>query len=31
MAEVNEKYALDMDLESIPGLCARFGLTFPEL
>lgn len=25
------RYELDMDLESVPGLCQRFGLTFPEL
>ncbi len=25
------KYKLEMDLGSIPGLCERFGLTFPEL
>jgi len=30
-ARISEKYSLDMDLESIPGLCSRFGLTFPEL
>lgn len=30
-ARISEKYALDMDLESVPGLCERFGLTFPEL
>ncbi len=28
---ISKKYALDMDLESVPGLCERFGLTFPEL
>lgn len=28
---ISEKYRLDLDLESVPGLCARFGLTFPEL
>lgn len=30
-AEINEKYSLDMDFESVPDLCERFGLTFPEL
>ena len=30
-ARISEKYALDMDLSSVPELCARFGLTFPEL
>jgi mannose-6-phosphate isomerase-like protein (cupin superfamily) len=30
-AEINRKYSLDMDFDSIPGLCERFGLTFPEL
>ena len=29
--EIGRKYSLDMDLESVPGLCKRFGLTFPEL
>lgn len=29
--QISEKYSLDMDLESVPGLCNRFGLTFPEL
>jgi mannose-6-phosphate isomerase-like protein (cupin superfamily) len=28
---ISEKYRLDMDLESVPGLCERFGLRFPEL
>ncbi len=28
-AEVNERYELDMDFESIPVLCERFGLTHP--
>jgi len=27
--EVNKKYGLKMDFDSIPGLCERFGLTFP--
>jgi mannose-6-phosphate isomerase-like protein (cupin superfamily) len=30
-AQINEKYALEMDFESVPGLCERFGLTFPQL
>lgn len=30
-AQISAKYALDMDLESVPGLCERFGLTLPEL
>lgn len=28
---INEKYSLDMDFDSVPGLCERFGLTFPDL
>jgi len=31
MMAVNDKYALSMRLESVPELCQRFGLTFPEL
>jgi mannose-6-phosphate isomerase-like protein (cupin superfamily) len=30
-AEVNERYELEMDFGSIPGLCERFGLTHPML
>jgi hypothetical protein len=30
-ARLNQKYKLDMDFESVPGLCQRFGLVFPEL
>jgi mannose-6-phosphate isomerase-like protein (cupin superfamily) len=30
-AEVNARYRLDMDFDSIPGLCERFGLTHPML
>ena len=30
-AEINEKYHLEMDFESVPRLCERFGLTFPRL
>lgn len=29
--EINRKYSLDMDFDSVPNLCKRFGLTFPEL
>jgi mannose-6-phosphate isomerase-like protein (cupin superfamily) len=28
-AAINQKYALDMRFDSVPGLCERFGLTFP--
>jgi mannose-6-phosphate isomerase-like protein (cupin superfamily) len=28
-AAVNERYGLEMDFESVPGLCERFGLTHP--
>jgi mannose-6-phosphate isomerase-like protein (cupin superfamily) len=28
---INAKYDLEMDFESVPALCERFGLTFPEL
>jgi mannose-6-phosphate isomerase-like protein (cupin superfamily) len=30
-AEINSRYGLEMDFESVPGLCERFGLTFPQL
>lgn len=30
-AAINAKYNLEMDFESVPGLCERFGLTFPQL
>lgn len=30
-AEINRKYSLDMDFDSVSGLCDRFGLTFPQL
>ena len=30
-AAINQKYALDMRFDSVPGLCERFGLTFPSL
>ena len=28
-AEISQKYALDVDFDSVPRLCERFGLTFP--
>jgi mannose-6-phosphate isomerase-like protein (cupin superfamily) len=31
MAEVSRRYALDMKFESVPELCRRFGLTFPQV
>lgn len=30
-AAINARYELDMDFDSVPGLCERFGLTFPAL
>jgi mannose-6-phosphate isomerase-like protein (cupin superfamily) len=30
-AEINRKYELDMDFDSVPELCQRFGLSFPQL
>jgi mannose-6-phosphate isomerase-like protein (cupin superfamily) len=30
-AQINQKYSLEMDFNSVPDLCERFGLTFPEL
>ena len=30
VAQVNEKYSLEMDLDSVPALCERFGLSFRE-
>jgi len=30
-AAINKKYQLDMDLDSIPQLSKRFGLTFAKL
>jgi mannose-6-phosphate isomerase-like protein (cupin superfamily) len=30
-ARINAKYDLEMDFESVPRLCERFGLTFPQL
>jgi mannose-6-phosphate isomerase-like protein (cupin superfamily) len=29
LAQLNAKYAIDMQFDSVPTLCARFGLTFP--
>jgi len=29
--KINARYDLDMDFESVPRLCERFGLTFPEM
>lgn len=28
---INQRYQLEMDFESVPQLCQRFGLTFPQL
>ncbi len=30
-ARINAKYDLDMDFDSVPSLCQRFGLSFPQL
>jgi mannose-6-phosphate isomerase-like protein (cupin superfamily) len=30
-AAINKKYSLEMDFDSVPQLCQKFGLTFPEL
>lgn len=30
-AAINAQYGLEMDFASVPGLCERFGLTFPAL
>jgi len=30
-AAINEKYSLEMDFDSVPELCRRFDVTFPEL
>jgi len=30
-AQINRKYSLDMNFESVPELCQRFGVTFPKL
>ncbi len=29
--QINARYDLKMDIESVPRLCERFGLTFPEM
>ena len=29
--QINARYGLEMDFASVPGLCTRFGLTFPSL
>jgi uncharacterized cupin superfamily protein len=31
LAQINQKYSIDMDFASVPRLCERFSLTFPEL
>ena len=31
LTRLNERYAIDMDFDSIPALCQRFGLRFPQL
>jgi oxalate decarboxylase/phosphoglucose isomerase-like protein (cupin superfamily) len=31
LARISQEYQLEMDFESVPGLCERFGLTFPEI
>lgn len=30
-AQINARYSLEMDFDSVPGLCERFNLTFPQL
>ena len=30
LAQINQKYAIDMDFGSVPKLCQRFGLNFPK-
>jgi mannose-6-phosphate isomerase-like protein (cupin superfamily) len=30
LVQLNAKYGIDMDFDSIPSFCARFGLTFPQ-
>ncbi|MFN7141346.1 MAG: cupin domain-containing protein [Limisphaerales bacterium] len=30
-AAINQKYSLEMKFESVPELCQRFGLTFPDI
>jgi len=31
IVKLNEKYGIEMDFESVPDLCQRFGLTFPQM
>jgi mannose-6-phosphate isomerase-like protein (cupin superfamily) len=31
LVKINEKYSIDMKMESVPELCERFRLTFPEM
>jgi mannose-6-phosphate isomerase-like protein (cupin superfamily) len=31
LAAINEEYSIDMNFESVPELCERFGLVFPKL
>jgi mannose-6-phosphate isomerase-like protein (cupin superfamily) len=31
LARLNHRYAIDMDFDSIPALCERFGLRFPQV
>ena len=31
LRRLNERYAIDMDFDSVPALCQRFGLRFPQL
>jgi hypothetical protein len=31
LGRLNERYAIEMDFDSIPALCRRFGLRFPQL
>ena len=31
VVQINRKYALDMQLDGVPDLCKRFGLSFPQL
>jgi mannose-6-phosphate isomerase-like protein (cupin superfamily) len=31
LMRLNQLYAIDMDLDSVPALCRQFGLTFPQL
>ena len=30
LVQLNQKYAIDMDFDSVPELCRRFGLAFPQ-